>query len=77
MHLRNLLVFAAFVAVAPLSAHEPEAAPGDAPDSDCPYERAAALAAAQSGQAPQVVVIDKVPDGSLLDSRNEKPAIFP
>jgi hypothetical protein len=69
---RKLPVLAAFLLVAPLSAHP---ADSDGLDSSCPYARAAAEAAAMDG-ALTVTIDTAVPEGSLLSGGGDESSAY-
>jgi len=70
---RKLPVLAAFLLVAPLSAHPAES---DSPEPSCPYARAAAEAAAMDG-ALTLTIDTAVPEGSLLSGGDDAAAYLP
>jgi hypothetical protein len=71
-HVRKLPVLGAFLLVAPLSAHPAEP---DGLQSECPYARAAAEAAAMEG-ALTVTIDTAVPEGSLLSSGGDESSAY-
>jgi hypothetical protein len=83
MFKRNLLVLTALATVAPASAHH-SSSPIDKANSDCPFERAHALAMQQApasgeaqGMAPSAVVVQATPGTAAVLGLARSSAFMP